>query len=81
MSITKESAVDQTIINENGVICYRIATRLMEDGVKIHETYHRTSLTPGQDVSSHPASVRSVCALTWTPEIIAAYSAATLAEV
>ena len=73
MALTKETVIDQISIIENGTVLYRKATRIIEDGVKIGENYHRASLTPGQDVSSEPDSVRKICTAAWTPEVIAAY--------
>jgi DNA-binding transcriptional LysR family regulator len=75
MALTKETAVDQITITENGVVLYREATRIIEDGKQLSQTYHRTSLTPGQDLSGQPANVAAICNLTWTPEVIAAYKA------
>ena len=75
MELTKETAVDQITVTENGVVYYREATRIMEDGVQLSQTYHRTSLVPGQDLTGQPANVAAICNLTWTPEVIAAYKA------
>jgi hypothetical protein len=47
----------------------------MEDGKQLSQTYHRTSLTPGQDLTGQPANVVAICNVAWTPEIIAAYQA------
>ena len=48
MAITKETVVDQITVTENGIVLYREATRIMEDGVQLTQTYHRSSLTPGK---------------------------------
>ena len=50
MSLTKVTVIDQITIAENGIVLYREATRIMEDGKEISKQYHRTSLTPGQDL-------------------------------
>jgi DNA-binding transcriptional LysR family regulator len=76
MSIEKQTVVDQITVTENGIVLYRLATRVMEDGVEIAKTYHRTSLTPGQDLTGHPENVAAICQTAWTPEVIAAYQAA-----
>jgi hypothetical protein len=84
MALTKETVVDQITVTENGIVLYREATRIMEDGNQISQTYHRTSLTPGQDITAQPANVQAICNAAWTPEVIAAYAAqiaARLAEV
>ena len=75
MALTKETVVDQITVTENGTVLYREATRIMEDGKQLSQTYHRTSLTPGQDLTGQPANVAAICNLTWTEEVIAAYQA------
>lgn len=75
MAITKETAVDQITVTENGIVLYREATRIMEDGQQLSQTYHRSSLTPGQDLTGIPANVVAICNVAWTAEVIAAYQA------
>jgi DNA-binding transcriptional LysR family regulator len=75
MALTKEIAVDQITVTENGTVLYREATRIMEDGVELSKQYHRTSLAPEADLTGVPANVAAICNLTWTPEVIAAYQA------
>jgi hypothetical protein len=73
MSLTKTTTVDQITVTENGIVLYREATRIMEDGNQISQTYHRSSLTPGQDLTGIPANVAAICNVAWTAEVIAAY--------
>jgi hypothetical protein len=47
----------------------------MEDGKQLSQTYHRTSLTPGQDLAGQPDNVQAICNAAWTPEVIDAYQA------
>ena len=75
MALTKETVIDQITVTENGIVLYREATRIMEDGNQISQTYHRSSLTPDQDLTSVPANVVAICNVAWTPEVIAAYKA------
>ena len=75
MSITKTTAVDQITVIENGIVMYREATRIMEDGKQISQTYHRSSLTPAQDLTGVPANVVAICNAAWTAEVVAAYQA------
>jgi hypothetical protein len=75
MAITKETTVDQITVCENGIVLYREATRIIEDGKELTKTYHRSSLTPGQDLTGQPASVVAICNTAWTPAVIAAYQA------
>jgi len=76
MSLTKSTVIDQITVTENGIILYREATRIMEDGVQLSQTYHRSSLTPGQDLTGVPANVVAICNAAWTAEVVAAYQAA-----
>jgi len=75
MALEKQVVVDQITVTENGTVLYREATRIMEDGNQISQTYHRTSLAPEADLTGVPANVVAICNLTWTPEVIAAYQA------
>jgi hypothetical protein len=75
MALSKETVVDQITVTENGTVLYREATRIIEDGVQLSQTYHRTSLVPDQDLTGVPANVVAICNVAWTPEIIAAYKA------
>ena len=80
MSLTKQTIVDQITVTENGIVLYREATRIMEDGVQLSQTYHRSSLTPAQDLTGVPANVVAICNTVWTAEVIAAYQAAQAAD-
>ena len=73
MSLTKTKVIDQITATENGTVLYREATRIMEDGVQLSQTFHRTSLTPGQDLTGQPEQVVAICNVVWTPEVISAY--------
>ena len=75
MALSKETVVDQITVTENGTVLYREATRIMEDGNELSKTFHRTSLTPAQDLTGVPANVAAICNVAWTPEVIAAYQA------
>lgn len=77
--IAKQIVIDQITVVENGAVFYREATRIIEDGKVLTQTYHRTSLTPGQDLTGQPEKVVAICNAAWTPEVIAAYEAAQLA--
>jgi hypothetical protein len=73
--LTKTTNVDQITVTENGIVLYREATRIMEDGNEISKTYHRTSLTPAEDLTGQPANVVAICNVAWTADVIAAYQA------
>jgi len=75
MSLTKQVVIDQITVTENGTVLYREATRIMEDGNQISQTYHRSSVAPTQDLTGVPANVVAICNTVWTTEVIAAYQA------
>jgi DNA-binding transcriptional LysR family regulator len=75
MSLTKTTNIDQITVTKNGIVLYREVTRILEDGVELSQTYHRTSLTPGQDLTGIPDNVVAIANVAWTPEVIAAYQA------
>jgi DNA-binding transcriptional LysR family regulator len=72
---TETKVIDQITVTENGIVLYREATRILKDGEQIAQTYHRSSLTPGQDLTGQPAQVTAICNVVWTDQVIAAYQA------
>jgi len=75
MSLSKEVVIDKIEVVENGIIQVRQVTRIMEDGTQLSSSYHRWTLTPGQDVTDQAANVQAICNAAWTAEVIAAYQA------
>ncbi len=75
MALTKETVVDQITVTENGIVLYREATRIMEDGKQLSQTYHRTSLAPEADLTGVPANVATICNVAWTKDVVDAYKA------
>ena len=80
MTIEKQKVVDQINVSENGIVFYREATLTIEDGVQLSQTYHRTSLIPGQDLTDQPAEVVAIANTAWTTQVISAYQAAQTAQ-
>ena len=80
MAFTETKTVDQITVSENGIVLYREARRILKDGEQIAQTYHRTSLTPAQDLTGIPANVVAICNVAWTAEVIAAYQAQVAAQ-
>ena len=76
MSLEKLTVVDKIEVTENGTVQVRTATRIVEDGNVISQSYHRHVVAPGQDYSNEDARVQAICAATHTEEVIAAYQAA-----
>lgn len=75
MAIEEQKVIDQITVLDSGVVLYREATRIVDDGKVLTQTFHRSSLTPGQDLSGHPDSVVTIAQAAWTPEVVAAYAA------
>ena len=75
MALTETKVIDQITVTENGTVLYREATRILKNGEQIAQTFHRTSLTPAQDLTGQPANVVAICNAAWTDEVIAAYQA------
>ena len=73
MALTETKVIDQITVTENGIVLYREATRILKDGNEIAKTYHRTSLTPGQDLTGQPDNVKAIAQVAWTEAVIAAY--------
>ena len=72
---TETKVIDQITVTENGTVLYREATRILEDGVELSKTYHRTSLIPASNLTGVPDNVVAIANVAWTPEVIAAYQA------
>jgi hypothetical protein len=80
MSLSKSTIIDQITVTENGVVIFREATRIFENGVELSKSYHRSSLLPGQDVSGVPVNVQAICSAAWTAEVVSAFQAAQAAN-
>jgi hypothetical protein len=76
MALEKQVVVDKIEVVEVGIVQVRTATRIVEDGNVISQSYHRHTIAPGQDYSNEDARVQAICQATHTAEVIAAYQAA-----
>ncbi len=64
MSLTKETVADkiEVVTAENGpVVQVRTATRIVENGEVISSSYHRHVINSGDDWSSEPTNVQTIC--------------------
>jgi hypothetical protein len=68
-----------TILEDGQIQLQRVRT-LVENGVAIAEQYHRSVLEPGEDVAALPKRIRDICAIVWTPQVIADYRSRLNAE-
>ena len=82
MALTKETIVDKIEVAEDGRINVRTATRVLEDGVQLSQSYHRhwaepSTKTDGSwgdtDISGEDARVQAVATATWTAEVKTAF--------
>ena len=80
MANTEIKDIDQITVTENGIVLYREITRILKDGNQIAQTYHRSSLTPGQDLTGQPANVVAICNAAWTADVVSAYQAQIAAQ-
>ena len=76
MALEKQTVVDKIEVLENGCVQVRTATRIVEDGVQLSQSYHRNVVAPGDDYSGEDARVQAICAATHTAEVVAAYQTA-----
>ena len=64
MSLTKEVTADkiEVVATEDGqVVQVRTATKVLEDGAVISQSYHRHVIQSGDDWSSEPSNVQAIC--------------------
>ena len=82
MAITKETVVDKIEVAEDGRLSVRTATRILEDGVQLSQSFHRHWVEPSvktgdtwgdTDISGETARVQAVATATWTSAVKTAY--------
>jgi len=69
MSLTKEVVADKIEVvqgqdednNATQVVQVRTATKVLEDGAVISQSYHRHVIQSGDDWSSEPTNVQAIC--------------------
>jgi hypothetical protein len=75
MALTEKQIIDKIELTEINTIQIRTATSIIKDGTEIAKTYHRHSLSPGDDVSNQDARVQAIANAIWTDEVVNAYKA------
>ena len=82
MALTKETVVDKIEVLEMGQVQVRTATRILEDGVQLSQSYHRHVVEPSiktdgswadTDISGEDARVQAVATATWTSAVKTAW--------
>jgi hypothetical protein len=85
MALSKVIVVDKIEVIESGVVQVRSATRVMEDGVELSSSFHRTVLEPSTkdsgswadtDISGEDARVQAIATATWTDAVKTAWQEA-----
>ena len=64
MSLTKEVTADkiEVVATESGtVVQVRTATKIVEDGAVISQSYHRHVINSGDNWTSEPSNVQAIC--------------------
>ena len=75
MALEKVTVVDKIEILEDGVMQVRKATRIIEDGEVLSQTFHRHILTPTDDVSEEDQRVKDIAGVVHTASVKAAWQA------
>ena len=82
MALTKETIVDKIEVAEDGRIAVRTATRVLEDGVQLSQSFHRHWVEPSiktdgswgdTDISGQDARVQAIANATWTSAVKTAF--------
>jgi len=82
MALTKETVVDKIEVLEKGQVQVRTATRVLEDGTQLSQSFHRHVLAPSiktgdtwgdTDISGEDARVQAIATATWTSAVKTAY--------
>jgi len=72
--LTKKITYDQQI-DENGIIHVRQITRMFEDDKELSKSYHRTTITPKDDITDKDDRTKKIANAIYTSEFIAEYEA------
>lgn len=76
MALTKQKVQDKVeIVSEFKHIQIRYSNQILEDGVKLSESYERTVVSCGDYDKADEHSVRAIADAVWTADMIAAYEA------
>lgn len=65
MALTKETLVDRIEVLDTNAIQIRTATRIIEDGELLSQSYHRHVLQPGDDLTNEDPKVVAIATAAW----------------
>jgi hypothetical protein len=80
MALNKIIVTDKIETLENGTIQVRTATRIDEDGTVLSSSFHRHTLSPGQDLTDQDPKVVAIANAVWTTEVVSSYEAMVAAQ-
>ena len=63
--LTKTQQIDNITVDENNIVHVRTATVIAEDGAELSRTYHRNTLSPGDDLSEQDPRVVAIATAVW----------------
>lgn len=70
MAITKQTTIEEIqVTGEYKQIFVLEVTRILEDGVEISKSNHRTSYLPSEDISSLDPQIVNIANVVWTQEV------------
>ena len=74
MALTEESIEDKIeIVGEFKTVQIRTANVIKRDGVEISRSFHRHTISPGEDYSGESTEVQAICGAVHTDSVISAY--------
>ena len=70
MAITKQTTIEEIqVAGEYKQIFVLEVTRILEDGVEISKSNHRTSYLPNEDISSLDPQIVNIANVVWTQDV------------
>ena len=70
MAITKQTTIEEIqVAGEYKQIFVLEVTKILEDGVEISKSNHRTSYLPSEDVSSLDSQIADIANVVWTQAV------------
>ena len=76
MALEKQIRIAGVTVRDDNTISIATDTVILDNGAEISSSLHRSTLSPGDDVTGEDAKVQAVANAVWTDEVKAAYAAA-----
>ena len=76
MAITKQKTIEEIqVAGEYKQLFVLEVTKILEDGIEISRSNHRTSYLPNEDISSLDSQIVAIANTAWTQEVKDAWQA------